>query len=486
MGGYNLSYRIGPEAENVVYTPHSLLTGDRKILSEPKLDLSPLMVAGLVEDERPHPLVSDPDGKYDNSRVPMQAVYSYRSGASYDPDLDPIFMATTRSAQFQELSWAADRSMSDYDTGHLFSKRSLCVDYPAPVSIERGRVFSHAPRVPNHFFWQNANPFPCGSGIYQITGDPRPPAATRKVIEAYGTEAISATRPNKPAASVSQFIGEVAKDGFPALTGMALAFANGGLSKRAASEYLNVQFGIKPFISDLKSFYKTVKNFNRIITQYERDQGRLVRRQHFMQKPIENSTSSEKRPDARYGAPNSSFYQRNHENFYCIATGSKQCTRTESFSFSGGFMYYIPQDEGIISELIQIERKLDRLLGTKITIEVLWNVAPWSWLIDWFTNIGPLLGNYEAFQDDKLVLKYAYATRKASHTHVAHWGWDPRSYLQVTNTNEFSLTVQLIETARERATPYGFGFDLGSLSEYQWSILGALGLTLGPGALRST
>jgi len=37
---------------------------------------------------------------------------------------------------------------------------------------------------------------------------------------------------------------------------------------------------------------------------------------------------------------------------------------------------------------------------------------------------------------------------------------------------------------RVRASPYGFGLSLDGLSDKQWSILGALGLTKAPRSLR--
>jgi len=41
-----------------------------------------------------------------------------------------------------------------------------------------------------------------------------------------------------------------------------------------------------------------------------------------------------------------------------------------------------------------------------------------------------------------------------------------------------------VKKERAKATPYGFGVDPATFSEWQWSILAALGLTLGPHKMR--
>jgi hypothetical protein len=44
----------------------------------------------------------------------------------------------------------------------------------------------------------------------------------------------------------------------------------------------------------------------------------------------------------------------------------------------------------------------------------------------------------------------------------------------------FRNTYMVDQKERVRATPYGFGLDLGSLNPRQWAILASLGLTRAP------
>jgi hypothetical protein len=131
--------------------------------------------------------------------------------------------------------------------------------------------------------------------------------------------------------------------------------------------------------------------------------------------------------------------------------------------------------------MVEFERRANIVLGTRLTPDVLWNLAPWSWLVDWFGNVGDVSSNATALSNDNLVMRYGYLTKKVSVTY-SYTCPDVRS-----NGHKLgSVTTGLINTSleRRRATPYGFGIDLNGLSVAQWAILGALGLTKSPRTLR--
>lgn len=142
--------------------------------------------------------------------------------------------------------------------------------------------------------------------------------------------------------------------------------------------------------------------------------------------------------------------------------------------FSGAFIYYLDtQSPGKKAWDSDIQR-LNKLYGVKITPEVIWNLTPWSWAADWFGNVGDLAHNVGQFAQDGLVMPYGYmmetSTVKATYRmrNVALWGNTIPDL-----TQEFTTTVKI----RRRATPFGFGLDFDSFSQFQLSILAALGLT---------
>jgi len=116
-----------------------------------------------------------------------------------------------------------------------------------------------------------------------------------------------------------------------------------------------------------------------------------------------------------------------------------------------------------------------KLLGISLTPETLWNLAPWSWTVDWFSNAGDVISNVSDWATDGLVMRYGYLME---HSIVKD------TYL-MNGTGSKSVPscppLQLVtETKlRKRANPFGFGLTWNGLSAVQLAILGALGISRG-------
>jgi len=126
-------------------------------------------------------------------------------------------------------------------------------------------------------------------------------------------------------------------------------------------------------------------------------------------------------------------------------------------------------------------KKANHLLGLDLTAEVLWNLAPWSWLSDWVANTGDNISNASAFQQDGLVLRYGYLMvhRETYQTRRMDAVYDVRGNALLPG----SIVLTTTSKTREPATPYGFGIDTSSFTGHQWGILGALGMTKAPNLL---
>jgi hypothetical protein len=134
-----------------------------------------------------------------------------------------------------------------------------------------------------------------------------------------------------------------------------------------------------------------------------------------------------------------------------------------------------------MGRLRRYEALANHLFGTRITPELVWNLAPWSWAFDWFTNAGDVIHNISLLGVDGLVLQYGYAMRSMNVKHemvqtvTSGLGGRNLGFGGLTSTRlVFTETKQRI-----RANPYGFGIDDLSLSGRQLAILAALGLTKG-------
>lgn len=294
-------------------------------------------------------------------------------------------------------------------------------------------------------------------------------------LDAAGSTAISRCIPTNPVVDAGVMLGEL-KMGLPKLIGKELFKTKFKDYRKVGSEYLNVQFGWLPLISDLQKSAKAVLESEKILKQLERDSGKNVRRKYTF--PEERTYSKEVYQNRQ------AFTEGGAAPRCFVSVGGAPLTvdieSTTKTWFSGCFTYYLVQGSDTMSKFARFSqeaRKLSSFGGSNFNPEGLWNLAPWSWLVDWNGNIGNVLHNVTAFSNDGLVMRYGYVMQEKSCkiTYTLH----PSGSLGPT-PKELKLTVTAISKNRQRATPFGFGFDMAALTGRQSAILGALAISRGP------
>lgn len=283
-------------------------------------------------------------------------------------------------------------------------------------------------------------------------------------IHAFGTSAIARVLPTNPNSSLSTALGELKKDGLPTIPGFGMR-DRADLARRAGGEFLNIEFGWLPLVADVRAFADSIKRSREIIDQYMRDSGKKIRRR-YTPLPVTQSVSVFQGTGLVQGqnilAPNSTV------------------TRTEDarYWFSGAFRYHIPIGDGFYDRLRRYEALSARLFDTRLTPELLWNLAPWSWAVDWFTNVGDVIHNISRLGSDGLVMQYGYAMR---HQRVAEYHRGSYKFSDSKGTHSGTVARSIGSEWKQRvaANPYGFGIDDTSLTATQLAILAALGLTRG-------
>lgn len=343
------------------------------------------------------------------------------------------------------------------DIGHEFMLQRGIVDLnPLQVNIK-------APYVLDGWYAIEGSQFAYRNS-YSCAGPVLPTAAS---LYYYGTKAIAEVSPSNPHAGLATMLGELKKDGLPSLD-----FLRGKDSplKKGASGYLEFEFALKPLIEDLKDLYASVTRSQYIMSQYRRDAGRPVRRR-FTFMP-ERTTTRTLHKAGVYPNPvgATQCYRRKWNRFKTVSTEKKRW-------FSGSFTYFSIPSHGDFAELERIYREANHLFGTAISPELVWNLMPWSWAIDWVVNIGDIIHNISSFLTDGLVMNYGYVMEHVRVQTIyeliggAYYnGYAPvlsESYLQESKV-------------RYRATPFGFGLNPNDFSARQWAILGALGITRAP------
>jgi hypothetical protein len=283
-------------------------------------------------------------------------------------------------------------------------------------------------------------------------------------LDGYGTTAISKIIPTTPLFDAATQLGEL-REGFPRHNVHTWRDRT-AVARNAGNNYLAYQFGWAPLISEMRSFFKTVRDFDEIKKKYEEGSGKLLRRRYDW-------------------VPTFDFYQSSDTGYSgYLPTGSDgalmrpdhvgRMTRVRRYKqrrwLEACFTYHLPKQGTWQRELALV----NHAFGVIPSPETVWELTPWSWAIDWFTNTGDIMKNLHGFLTDGLVMPYAYIMEETSVSwEYSLTGVAYKSYAGMqTFTQSFSETVK----QRRAATPFGFGFDLSTLNERQLAIVAALGL----------
>lgn len=271
---------------------------------------------------------------------------------------------------------------------------------------------------------------------------------------ALGATAIARTLPTNPAFDLSVNLGEIRADGIPNLPGTDV-MEKTKAARAAGGEYLNVQFGWLPLVSAIRDFAKTVENSDSIIRQYQEDANHVIKRSYHW--PL---VKDEKRLDTAFSmSPAIGFFEG----------GQRIQTVEQRQWFEADYIYYLPTGGSTNDKIRRYGSYARKLLGVRMTPEVLWNLAPWSWAADWFGNIGDVMTNISNIGTDGLVMQNAYLMSHSVRKTVDFGHFDGDKYQRSTHLEESKL--------RWASTPYGFGVIFGSLSATQIAIISALGLS---------
>jgi hypothetical protein len=337
----------------------------------------------------------------------------------------------------------------DVDEAHPNGRYETTITYDGPL----------LPLAPNEMNWPTVN------------------RSSDSSLDDFGATAISRCSPSNPSVDLGETIGEIFKEGIPALLGGTLrlwrGLSNRERRKAIGGEYLNYQFGWRPFVNDLMNFCSGVVDADGVFKRYEANSGKMVRRSYHF--PEQKTT------DIRVVEENiSPWYSPSTTGLIDSSVSVKGTVyRTDQVSirrwFSGAFIYYVPPpSDGIRNEMARAVIYARKTLGISLTPDTLWNLAPWSWAFDWFSNTGDMLSNWTDWAIDNQVLLYGYVMEHIIHTRTY-------SYIGATGMVGSSVphdVVFVVETkTRRQATPYGFGLDWESFSPRQLAIIAALGLS---------
>lgn len=245
--------------------------------------------------------------------------------------------------------------------------------------------------------------------------------------------------------------------------------------KDVADQYLNVQFGWKPFVKDVIDVCDVVVNFTDYVERLERGNGKWRRRQW-----VEDVLESEDEVTQANNMDSNMCVPLLGSDIMVPKSGMYRVSRQKSTQiwYEGLFRLYLPQfDTSLESGLpgLKKARQALSLLGADITPTHLWQIMPWSWLIDWGINVKHNIQLFDDWSSGSVASRYFYVMRNA------HYRWQYQNRFSSYGGGVVDLKwYRSVETKRRVGSQSNFKFSLvpENLSSFQISILAALGVTL--------
>jgi len=296
------------------------------------------------------------------------------------------------------------------------------------------------------------------------------------LLETWAAQQYGNMAPTVNEFSLSTFLGEL-HEGLPRALPRFISQAK--TLRGVGDDYLNLEFGWKPLLNDLRGLADSLLSASFGLF---RPFGANHRRRDM--KPIETFNrldSTLVAPSAQRGAIAVANGVTPPDNFLASsnsgATGQASLTmKTSQKRWAEGEFVYIPKAGFDPNNYLD---RLETLMSFDITPSVLWELAPWSWLVDWFAQVGKSIASMEAATSNRVLSTYFYAMEDVSSS--------VQSSLVITGnsgTRVYSgpkLLISSVERRRRRrirGNPFGYsGSSSSSLNLEQMSILGALGLT---------
>jgi hypothetical protein len=363
--------------------------------------------------------------------------------------------------------WRNKKERPSGDVGGNFSTTKRYLDgYPSKVKtysfVSRDGDYSTTDTFTGVLFPTNPN------GV----SFPAEIASNINAINAKGATAVARVEPTNSVANAATFLGELVKDGLPNLPGMRLWKGKIRLAADAGDEFLNHVFGWLPLVSDVKQHAEAVRRADTVMKQYERDAGRVVRRRYHFQ--------TERSSDRTLYAANVTPYMgprgSTKWSTYLGRGNVYRTVETVRFAwFSGAFTYHLPSGYDSRNGMERNALAAKRVFGAELTPETLWELTPWSWAIDWFSNAQDVIHNLNAMKIYGLVLRYGYMMEHSINKVTYSYEAIPGTYVQKPDVSDLSFVTET--KLRQKANPFGFGVSWDGLSPLQLAITAALGLS---------
>ncbi len=328
-------------------------------------------------------------------------------------------------------------------------------------------------------------------------------------LAAYAQQQFAKAAPTSDRFNLAQFLGEL-REGLPLLTFLKksslrdferllygvrpsqVTRTSRDVAGTAGSNFLGYQFALVPLVNDLRDIGMALYKATSSLTGFSTP---IHRRREAAQTFITNVSSGTNPRSLSISSQGYSFIpglaSALKKDFSVTNEGAFSSVPLLGDAFAGATettkMWY--EAEYVLVPKIGFDPssyldRLEVLMNTDFTISLLWELAPWSWLVDWLLKIGDSIQANELASSNRLVTNYAYAMCEQ----VATQTWTLKNVRPETGTGytyrnvppSYVSTTHTTVKTRVRANPFGFKPVVSSITQpAQWAILGALAASKG-------
>jgi hypothetical protein len=243
--------------------------------------------------------------------------------------------------------------------------------------------------------------------------------------------------------------------------------------KGSADQFLNLQFGWAPFLADIKAFHKVVDNYTTFLENISNLNGKSHRRRVTLSSDTVTKVLSQ---GSGYPASFASISGGQSDWFTSVPTWSLEEVVSTKISAVGRWKYYSPEFDVAMADYAGRWKAIKRfmtLFGLRVSPSNIYKAIPWTWLIDWVSNLGDQVSLASDYLMDGTVAEYLYVMKETT---------TRRIYTRVLpfRTGPVTCIWSQLKTTKQRqaaASPYGFRTSWSDLDPRKLMILGALGIT---------
>lgn len=157
-----------------------------------------------------------------------------------------------------------------------------------------------------------------------------------------------------------------------------------GLSKRYSDAWLQWRLAWLPFVSDIEKLMSGIQSFERDVRQFVNREGK--RQQRYWGRSVPSQFSASVLAVGQYVPPELRYMNNLYTNWSWVI--EERLSADPRFNATMRYRYLL--NDRLRSEAGTLNGFLDRL-GVNGNPAILWNAIPFTFVVDWFVNVGGYL-----------------------------------------------------------------------------------------------